>query len=234
MITSPARRARLTNWIDMMLSPPSAKKLSSIPTRSSPRTSANSPHRISSCGVRATRRTDPTRASGAGSARRSSLPLGVSGRRSSTTNADGTMCSGRLRAQMRTQRRRIGNRSPRRYHIANQPLATGAVLARNHRRLRNIPMAHQRRLDLPRLDAEAPHLHLRIRTTQKLQHPINAPARQVPGAVHPAPRRTKRVRNKPLRRQTRAPHIAPRKASTRDVKLSAHTSRTGSRPPSRT
>ena len=119
---------------------------------------------------------------------------------------------GKAAPQMRTQRRRIGNRCPRRYHIANQPLAPGAVLARNHRRLRNIPMAHQCRLDLARLDAEAAHLHLRIRTTQKLQHPINAPARQVPGAVHPAPRRTERVRNKPLRRQARAPHIAPRKA----------------------
>jgi hypothetical protein len=86
-------------------------------------------------------------------------------------------------------------------------------------------MAHQCRLDLPRLDAEAPHLHLRIRTTQELQHPITAPARKVPGAVHPAPRRTERVRNKPLRRQTRAPHIATRKARPRYVKLSAHTSR---------
>ena len=48
---SPSRRARLTNWIDMMLSPPSSKKLSSIPTASTPSTSANRPHRISSCGV---------------------------------------------------------------------------------------------------------------------------------------------------------------------------------------
>ena len=38
-----------------MLSPPSSKKLSSMPTRSSPSTSANSPHRISSCGVRGAR-----------------------------------------------------------------------------------------------------------------------------------------------------------------------------------
>ena len=107
----------------------------------------------------------------------------------------------------------------------DQPLAPGAVLARNHRRLRNIPMANQRRLDLARLDAEAAHLHLRIRTTQKLQHPIGAPARQVPGAVHPAPRRTERVRNKPLRRQPRTPHIAPRQTRTRNVKLPAHPGR---------
>src|ERR1700704_6146909 len=54
-MTRPALRARLTSWIDMMLSPPSAKKLSSMPSRSSPRTSANNPHRISSCGVRGPR-----------------------------------------------------------------------------------------------------------------------------------------------------------------------------------
>src|SRR5436190_28932 len=35
-----------------MLSPPSAKKLSSIPTPATPNTSANSEHRTSSCGVR--------------------------------------------------------------------------------------------------------------------------------------------------------------------------------------
>ena len=43
--------------------------------------------------LRGARRTSHASASksGAGSARRSSLPLGVSGSRSSTTNADGTM-----------------------------------------------------------------------------------------------------------------------------------------------
>src|SRR6476646_11881451 len=126
---------------------------------------------------------------------------------------------------MRTQHRSIRNRSTRRHHIANQTLAPRPVLARDHRSLRNIPMPNQRRLDLPRLDPEAPHLHLRIRAPQELQHPVAAPARQVPGAVHPAPRSAKRVRNKPLRRQTRTTHIATRKTRSRNVKLPAHTSR---------
>ena len=73
-----------------MLSPPSAKKLSSMPTRSTPSTSANRPHNTSSCGVRGPRHSAAV-SSGAGSARRSILPLAVSGRRSSTTNAAGTM-----------------------------------------------------------------------------------------------------------------------------------------------
>ena len=132
---------------------------------------------------------------------------------------------GKALPQMRTQHRRIRNRSPRRNHIANQTLAPGAVLARNHRSLRNRPMPNQRRLDLPRLDPEAAHLHLRIRTPQELQHPVAAPARKVAGAVHPAPRSTKRVRNKPLRRQTRTTHIPTRQTRPRNVKLTAHTSR---------
>src|SRR4029079_15740840 len=69
------------------------------------------------------------------------------------------------------------------------------------------------------LDAEAAHLHLRIRTPQELQYSVAAPARQVPAAVHPAPRRAERVRNKPFRRQPRSPHIATRQPRTRDVKL---------------
>ena len=61
-----------------------------MPTRCSPSTSANSEHRISSCGVRGARVTAGAM-SGAGSALRSSLPFGVSGKRSRTTKADGTM-----------------------------------------------------------------------------------------------------------------------------------------------
>src|SRR3954463_9369991 len=132
---------------------------------------------------------------------------------------------GQALPQMRTQHRRIRNRSTRRNHIANQTLAPGAVLARDHRGLRNRPMPDQRRLDLPRLDPEAAHLNLRVRAPQELQPPVAAPARQVAGAVHPAPRGTKRVRDKPLRRQPRTAHIPARQTRTRNVKLTAHTSR---------
>ena len=86
-------------------------------------------------------------------------------------------------------------------------------------------MPNQRSLDLPRLDPEPAQLDLTVRTTQKVQHPVRTPARKVPGAVHPAPRSTKRVRNKPLRRQPRTPQIAPRKPRPRNVKLPANPSR---------
>src|SRR5262249_42161175 len=61
--------------------------------------------------------------------------------------------------------------------------------------------------------------YLMVRTPHKLQKPIGAPARQVPAAVHPAPRSTKPVRYKALPRQTPAPNIPPPNPSTRNVKL---------------
>src|SRR5262245_11993968 len=126
-----------------------------------------------------------------------------------------------MRAQLLRRRRTL----PSRNHIGHQPLTAPSVLARNHRSLRNILMPDQGSLDLPRLDAEAAHLHLRIRTSQKLQHPVRPPPRQVPGPVHPAPRRSMRVRHKPLRGQPRSSQIAARQPRTRDVELPAHTSR---------
>src|SRR5262245_29790729 len=126
---------------------------------------------------------------------------------------------------MRTQILRRRRTLPSRNHIRHQPLAAPPVLARNHRRLRDIPMPHQRSLDLPRLDAEAAYLHLRIRAPQKLQNPVRPPPRQVPGAVHPAPRRSMRVGHKPLRRQPRSPQIAACQPCTRDVELPTHPGR---------
>src|SRR4030095_14725500 len=76
----------------------------------------------------------------------------------------------------------------------------------------------------------AAHLHLRIRTPQKLQNPVRTPARQVPGPVHPAPRRPMRVRHKPLRSQPRTSQIATRKSRSRDVKLPAYPSRNRLKP----
>src|SRR5262245_34832646 len=132
---------------------------------------------------------------------------------------------GQQPAEMRAQILRLRRTLPSRNHIRHQPLAAPPVLARNHRRLRNSPMPNQRSLDLPRLDAEAAHLHLRIRATQKLQNPVRTPARKVPGPVHPAPRRSMRVGNKPLRRQSRTTQIAARQPRSRNVQLPTHPSR---------
>src|SRR6516225_7326009 len=88
--TSRLERMRLIRRVANSEWPPSAKKSSSIPTRSNPNTSANSAHSNSSRGLRA-KRTTEARTCGAGSAPRSSFPFAVSGRRSKTTIADGTM-----------------------------------------------------------------------------------------------------------------------------------------------
>src|SRR5437660_11037498 len=120
---------------------------------------------------------------------------------------------------MRPQRRTIHLRPSRQNNIANKLRNPRPIRARNHNRLRHIRVPNQRGLDLPRLNAEAANLNLMVRSPHKLQNPIPAPARQVPAAVHPAPRSTKAVRNKALPRQTATPNIPPTNPSTRNVKL---------------
>src|SRR5262245_43654553 len=133
---------------------------------------------------------------------------------------------GKKPTNLRSQLLRRRRTSPSRNHIRHQPLAAPtAVLARNHRSLRYTPMPNQRSLHLPRLDPEPAHLHLRVGAPQKRQNPVRSPARKVPGAVHPAPRSTMRVRNKPLRSETRSTQIAARQPRSRNVKLPAHPSR---------
>ncbi len=74
MIT-PASRARATNWMDMMLSPPSSKNESCTPTASRPRTCANRAARRFSVSVRGGRSgVAADEKSGVGSAARSSFP----------------------------------------------------------------------------------------------------------------------------------------------------------------
>ncbi|CAM5471739.1 hypothetical protein SANTM175S_01701 [Streptomyces antimycoticus] len=90
-------RIRLTNRTASSECPPNAKKSSSTVTRGRPSTWANTEHKSSSCTV-AGRLAGPAPVPdawcGAGSAARSTLPFTVSGSRSSTTTADGTMYSG--------------------------------------------------------------------------------------------------------------------------------------------
>src|SRR5438445_7701920 len=120
---------------------------------------------------------------------------------------------------MRPQRRRIRSRPSRQNNLANKLRNPRPIRARNHNRLRHTRVPNQRGLDLPRLNAEAANLNLMVRSPHKLQNPIPAPARQVPAAVHPAPRSTIPIRNKALPRQTPAPNIPAPNPSTRDVKL---------------
>ncbi len=84
-------RMRLASRVASSECPPRSKKLSSIPTLSSPSVLANRVASACSVGVRGLREADCTAKSGAGRALRSILPLGVSGSASSMTSAAGTM-----------------------------------------------------------------------------------------------------------------------------------------------
>nr|WP_155289537.1 MULTISPECIES: hypothetical protein [Rhodococcus] len=108
-VASSATPSRETTWVAISELPPSSKKSSSSPTRSTPRTSAKTSATISSIGVVGARKSR-TSNTGAGSARRSSFPLTVSGIVSSATNADGTMYSGNSSAipVRRSSRSRVG------------------------------------------------------------------------------------------------------------------------------
>ncbi|BCK58644.1 hypothetical protein NWFMUON74_64160 [Nocardia wallacei] len=85
--------SRAATWVAISELPPSAKKSSSNPTRSRPSTSAKVPATISSTGVVGARKVAASN-TGAGSARRSSLPEALSGSASSTSTTDGTMYAG--------------------------------------------------------------------------------------------------------------------------------------------
>ncbi len=88
----PWDRARETTLMARMESPPTSKKLSLTPTRSTPNTSAHTRARSRSVSVRgSTWSTVDSRSScGAGSARRSTLPVFDRGSTSIGTNQDGT------------------------------------------------------------------------------------------------------------------------------------------------
>ena len=87
-------RARQTTWVASREWPPSSKKSSCTPTRSSPSTSPQIPARISSSGLLGPTAATSSTASGPGSARRSTFPFAVSGSSSSLTTACGTSASG--------------------------------------------------------------------------------------------------------------------------------------------
>ena len=199
--------------------PPSSKKLSSMPTRSQPQHLGE--QRAQHLLLRRARQTPRAGQAEVGRRQRLAVELAVGRQRQPVQHHERRRhhVVRQARSKMRAQRRSIGARIGARHHIGHQPLVAGHVLARDDRRLRHSRVPHQRRLDLAGLDAEAAHLHLRIRAAEELEHPVGAPARQIAGAVHPAPRRPERIGHEPLRRQPGTPEIAARQSRARDVEL---------------
>ena len=208
---SPARRARLTSWIDTMLSPPSSKKLSSMPTRSTPRTSANSPHSFSSAACAAP---VPTRRASSPAPATPAVELAV-----------------------RRQRQRFKHHKRRRHHVVRQPLASArhatpdvkrAPRRRNH--IRHQPLSPGNLRARPPPPSPPPHAapaqprSRQARCGSRAASPARPRAPGTPAcrpyASAPGPRSDtsgcrarQRVRNEPLRRQPRPAQIAPRQPS---------------------
>ena len=159
--------------------------------------------------------------------RRSSLPFGVSGsaiqhHERRRHHVVGQAAAPDARAAPTASAALTG----RRHHIGHQPLVAGRILARDHRRLRHLgmpqPAPPRSRPARCGTRASSPAASARPRNSST---PSRTPARQVPGPVHPAPRRAERVGHEPLRRQPRAPQIAARQARARNVKLARHAGR---------
>ena len=186
-MTSPALRARLTSWIDMMLSPPSSKKLSSMPDPRNPehlRKQRAQQLLLRRCAAPAASQTAsaPAPAARGGPACRS-----ASAADAPAPPAQTAPVVRQPTATAQPAAPRLQHRASRSHHVAHQTRCPAAILPRHHRSLRHPSLQQQRRLDLARLNPEPAKLQLRVRTTQELQNPVRAPARQVPGPVHPAP-----------------------------------------------
>src|ERR1700674_216900 len=124
---------------------------------------------------------------------------------------------------MRAQRRRFDALAGSRHHIGHQPLVPRRILPGDHRSLRAARMPPQRRLDLPRLNAETADLHLAVGAPQVLQNSVSKPTPQIPSPAKTLPI-AKWRRHKPLRCQTRTSEVTSRKANAADINLAIYSS----------
>ena len=188
--------------------PPISKKLSVIDTCSTRSTCAHTPHSTSSTAVRgvcAGSGPASTGLVGAGRARRSSFPLGVNGSCSNSTNAAGSMYSGRCsRSRLRNSLAVRESRPTRPHQIRHQPLITRFIFPGHHQTLPYSLVLPQPRLYLPQLNPVSPDLHLLVNPPQILQFSLPVPPRQVSRPVEPASRPSPAIRDKPFSRQLRS------------------------------
>ncbi len=204
-------RTRAAAWVASRECPPSAKKSSSRPIPLRPRRSAQTPASICSDGLRGAAGS-PAPHSGGGSARRSTLPLGVRGEGGQDDERRGHHVGRELLLQAAAQRRR---RQAGAHHVSHQTRLRAAVRPRQHHRRLHLRTPPQRRLDLLRAsgcgnrapspggpDGPAPP------DPPSREPPPSAPGppvryRRHPASPHEGPARTKRQR-----RPDRILHIA--------------------------
>ena len=195
--TPSARRTRDATWVARSECPPSWKKSSSTPTRPatrSPSTSAQIAARSASVALRGAVDSPPAPAPRSGAirerARRSTLPLGVSGRAGRRTKALGTMYPGRLRREPAPGAPRIDSASPddvgdQAARAACRPLVARArtTASRTPGRAASAASTSPSSMRKPRTFT---WWSSRPRNSSS---PVRQPAGQVAGAVEPRPRR---------------------------------------------
>ena len=92
-------------------------------------------------------------------------------------------------------------------------------------------MEAERRLDLRRLDPEAPQLDLMVDAAQKLEASVGQAAHQIARAIEAiAGLRSKRIRDEQLAGQLRASQVSPGEAGATQKQLSRHSGRRGTQP----
>ncbi|GCB53287.1 hypothetical protein SNL152K_10644 [Streptomyces sp. NL15-2K] len=113
-----------------------------------------------------------------------------------------------------------------RYEIGDDLLDAGAVLPYHDRGPLDRVVPTQNGLDLSRLDAQPPDLHLVVAAADELQLPFRASAHHVARAVQPLPC-AEGVGDEPLRRQATASLVAAGEPGARDVQLPGDSGRHG-------
>src|SRR5262245_2599570 len=111
----------------------------------------------------------------------------------------------------------------RRGVVRHQSLFPKRIFLRDHHRFPHPVMLHHPRFDFSQLNAEAPNLHLKIISSQKLDRSVVPPSGQVAGLIHSRFRfGGKWVPHKSLRRQIRLVQIATRNLDSTDVQFTGY------------
>jgi len=126
--------------------------------------------------------------SGAGSARLSSLPFGVSEKLSIITNALGIMWSGSIALRC-VRNRSASSPDSTTEAVCGSRIQLNAslldILPGHHDGVPHLRMLSKLSLDFSQLDAKATNLHLMIISAQVFNRPVRPPTAEVPRPVHP-------------------------------------------------
>jgi hypothetical protein len=119
---------------------------------------------------------------------------------------------------------RTGRRSRVTRHVCHDR-RSGAGVPADDRRLADVRMSRQHRLDLPQLDAEATYLDLRVGPSEEGELSVRLVPDQVSGAVEPRTRRPERIGDESLRGQAGTCDVAATHALAAQVQLAGHAER---------